>query len=175
MSKLRPAVAASALAFIAAAAFAQAAPPLDVRKEMIDAVNPAAGAIWDITNAATDDEGALDAARLTDDNWARLKESAQMLEIHGRRMADAQVIVASGPDLAGGELPPGVASREEIQGKIDADPASFRAISGEMAGHAAALVAAIDARDAGKTGEIASGIDGACQACHEQYGYPSGG
>ena len=48
-------------------------------------------------------------------------------------------------------------------------------IAAEMAGQARALVAAIDARDAAKTGEIAFGIDGACQACHEQYWYPSGG
>ena len=94
MSKFPPAVATTALACFAAAAFAQASPPLEVRKEMIDAVNPAALAIWDVTNAATDDEGALDPARLTADNWARLKESAEMLAIHGQRMAEAEVIVA---------------------------------------------------------------------------------
>ena len=175
MSRVPLAIATTALASFAAAAFAQASPPLEVRKEMIDAVNPAALAIWDVTNAATDDDGALDPARLTGDHWARLKESAEMLEIHGQRMAEAQVIVAGGPDLVGGELPPGVASREEIQGKIDADPESFRMIAAEMAGQARALVAAIDTRDAAKTGEIAFGIDGACQACHEQYWYPSGG
>lgn len=176
MSRLSLAVATTALAsFAAAAAFAQASPPLEVRKEMIDAVNPAALAIWDVTNAATDDDGALDSAKLTADHWARLKESAQMLEIHGQRMAEAEVIVAGGPDLVGGELPPGVASREEIQRKIDADPDNFRLIAAEMAGQARALVAAVDARDAAKTGEIAFGIDGACQACHEQYWFPSGG
>jgi hypothetical protein len=175
MSKLAPALATTALACFAAAAFAQASPPLEVRKEMIDAINPAALAIWDVTNAAADDDGALDPARLTADSWGRLKESAEMLEIHGRRMAEAQAIVAGGPDLVGGELPPGVASREEIQGKIDADPATFRRIGGEMAGQARTLVTAVDARDARKTGEVASGIDGACQACHEQYWYPSDG
>lgn len=175
MSKLPLALATTALACFAAAAFAQGAPPLEVRKEMIDAINPAALAIWDVTNAATDDDGALDPAKLSADDWARLKESAEMLAIHGQRMAEAEVTVAGGPDLVGGELPPGVASREEIQRKIDADPDSFRTIAAEMAGQARALVAAVDARDAPKTGEIAFGIDGACQACHEQYWFPSGG
>ena len=173
MSKIALAIATTALASFTATAVAQSAPALEVRKEMIDAVNPAALAIWDVTNAATDDEGALDPAKLTDEHWARLKESAQMLEIHGQRMAEADVIVAGGPDLVGGELPPGVASREEIQGKIDADPDSFRLIAADMAKQARALVAAIDARDAAKTGEIAFGIDGACQACHAQYWFPS--
>ena len=93
-------------------------------------------------------------------------------------MAEAQVIVAGGPDLVSGEVPPGVATREQIQAMIDADPDGFRAVSADMAQQAAALVAAAKARDAIAAGDLATGIDGACLSCHTRYWYlqdPAGG
>ena len=54
---------------------------------------------------------------------------------------------------------------------IDADPDGFRAVSADMAAQAASLVAAARARDAALAGDLASGIDGACQSCHTRYWY----
>ena len=178
MSKPSLIVATAALALFAATAFAQSPARLETRKAMIDGVNPAALAIWDVTNAAMDDEGGLDPARLDAEAWGRLEESAQMLEIYGKRMSEAQVIVAGGPDIVSGALPPGLASRAQIQAMIDSDPDGFRTVSAGMAEQAAALVAAAKARDAAAAGELASGIDTACQSCHTRYWYlqePAGG
>ena len=173
MSRLSLAVATAALAIFAAGAWAQpGGAPLDVRQAMSDGVNPAALAIWDVSNAAMDDDGALDPALLTPRDWATIEEAAQVLEAHSRRMAEAAVIVAGGPELVAGELPPGVASKEEIQAMIDADPDGFRAVAGDMADQAAALLAAARNRDAGAAGDLAFGIDGACQSCHVRYWYP---
>jgi len=170
--------AAAALGLFAATAFAQQAGALQTRQAMIDGVNPAALAIWDVTNGAMNDEGGLDGAKIDAEGWGRLEDAAQMLEVYGKRMAEARVVVAGGPDLVSGELPPGVASKEQIQAMIDADPAGFRAVSADMAQQAAALAAAAKARDAAATGDLAAGIDGACQSCHTRYWYlqePAGG
>jgi len=175
MTRSSTLVAAAALGLFAATAFAQQGAGLQTRQVMIDGVNPAALAIWDVTNAAMNDEGGLDPALVDADGWTRLAESAQMLETYGKRMAEAQVIVAGGPDLVSGEVPPGVATREQIQAMIDADPDGFRAVSADMAQQAAALVSAAKARDATAAGDLASGIDGACQACHTRYWYLQGG
>ena len=148
---------------------AQTAGTVHTRQAMVDGVNPAAVAIWDVTNAAMDDEGGYDAALIDADGWSKLAEAAQLLEIYGKRMAEAQTIVAGGPDLVSGELPPGVASQAEIQAMIDANPDGFRAVSADMAQQAGALRAAAKARDAAAAGDIAAGIDGACQACHTRY------
>ena len=94
-----------------------------------------------------------------------------MLEVYGNRMAGAKAIVAGGPDLVSGEMPPGVASKAQIQAMIDADPEGFRAVAADMAEQGAALAAAARARDAAKTGDLASGIDAACQSCHTRYWY----
>jgi hypothetical protein len=171
MTKPSALIAAAAIGLFTATAFAQEVATVQARQAMVDGVNPAALAIWDVTNAAMNDEGGLDPALIDADGWSKIAEAAQMLEVYGKRMAEAKVIVASGPDLVSGELPPGVASKEQIQAMIDADPDGFRAVSADMAGQAGALAAAARARDAAAVGELASGIDGACQACHTRYWY----
>jgi hypothetical protein len=159
---------AAALGLFAAAALANAG-TLHTRQAMVDGVNPAAVAIWDVTNAAMDDDGGLDPAQIDAEAWGKIEDAARMLETYGNRMAEAQTIVAGGPDLVSGEVPPGVATREQIQAMIDADPDGFRAVSAEMAAQAASLVVAARERDAAVAGDLASGIDGACQACHTRY------
>jgi hypothetical protein len=160
---------AAALGLFAAAALANGDGTLHTREAMVDGVNPAALAIWEVTNAAMDDEGGLDPALIDAKAWGQIEDAARMLETYGRRMAEAQTIVAGGPDLVSGEVPPGVASKAQIQAMIDADPDGFRAVSADMAAQAASLVAAARARDAVVTSDLASGIDGACQACHTRY------
>jgi cytochrome c556 len=164
-------IAAAALGLFAATALAEGGETVQTRQAMVDGVNPAALAIWEVTNAAMNDEGGLDPALIDAEEWAKIAEAAQMLEVYGKRMAEAKTIVAGGPDLVSGDMPPGVASREEIQALIAADPHGFRAGSADMPEQAAALAAAAKARDAAAAGNLASGIDGACQACHTRYWY----
>ena len=171
MTRFSALLAAGALGLFAATAFAQAGETVQTRQAMVDGVNPAALAIWDVTNAAVNDEGEPDSALIDAEGWGRVAEAAQMLEVYGKRMAEAKGIVAGGPDLVSGELPAGVTSREQIQAMIDADPAGFRMVAADMALQAAALAAAAKARDAATVGDLASGIDGACQACHTRYWY----
>jgi hypothetical protein len=162
---------AAALACITAAALAQVGETVQTRQAMVDGVNPAALAIWEVTNAAMNDEGGLDPALIDAGGWSKVAEAAQVLEIYGKRMAAANVIIAGGPDLVSGEVPPGVASKEQIQAMIDADPEGFRAASRDMARQAAALAGAAKARDAAAASALSSDIDGACQGCHTRYWY----
>jgi hypothetical protein len=160
---------AAALGLFAAAALANGGETLHTRQAMVDGVNPAALAIWDVTNAAMNDEGGLDPALIDAEGWGKIEDAARMLETYGKRMAEADLIVAGGPDLVSGEVPPGVASKAQIQAMIDSDPDGFRGVSADMAGQAAELVAAARARDAAAAGDLASAIDGACQSCHTRY------
>jgi len=152
---------------------ADAAGAVDVRQAMIDGVNPAALAIWEVGNNALDDEGQPDAAKLDPQSLARLREGAQMLETYAELMAEAPILKASGPDLVGGKLPDGVASREQIQAAIDANPAGFRAYSRAMGAEAEAILAAIQSGDRETVANRVATFDGACQSCHERYWYVS--
>jgi len=151
------------------------APPsarlVDTREVMVARVNPAVAAIWDITNEALGEGGALDPALMNNVAWTRLRESAQALEAASLAMAQAEVIRASGPNLVDGKVPEGAASRAEIQAMIDADPAGFRAEARDLAGRARLLVDAARARDFAAAGHRAAEINDPCQSCHTRYWY----
>jgi hypothetical protein len=173
---MKPPVALAAVAAAAAAALAcqaiAAAPEgaaVDVRATMVEGVNPAALAIWDIGNAAIDDSGALDSAKMNAAGWDKLRDAALSLATHAHRLATAGAIRASGPQLLDGKVPEGVASREQIQAMIDANPGGFRALAGTMEEQANALATAAGERNAEKAGGLISGFDGTCEACHQNY------
>lgn len=144
---------------------------VDVRQAMIDGVNPAALAIWDVGNGVLDDGGSPDLAKLDAAALSRLREAAQMLDTYAELMTEAPLLKASGPDLVGGRLPEGVASREQIQAAIDSNPAGFRAYSRAMGAEAEAILAAIQAGDRAEVANRVASFDGACQSCHERYWY----
>ena len=164
-----------AIAVLTIGAAAIAAEPqntaVDVRANMVEGVNPAALAIWDVGNAAMDESGGLDPAQMDAASWTKVAEGAQSLSTYAHRLASAKAIRASGPDLVGGKVPEGVSSREQIQAMIDANPAGFRASAAAMEGQAKALAAAAGKRDLKATGELIGSFDQACQACHENYWY----
>ena len=153
------------------AAQATADGAVDVRQAMIDGVNPAALAIWDVGNNAIDEQGQPDVSKLDVPALARLREAAQTLGTYAELMGEARVLKASGPDLVGGRLPECIASREQIQAAIDADPAGFRAYSKAMGAEADGILAAIQAGDRASVASRVASFDGACQSCHERYWY----
>jgi hypothetical protein len=144
---------------------------VDVRANMVEGVNPAALAIWDVGNAAMDESGGLDPAQMDAAAWAKVAEASQSLGTYAHRLAAAEVIRASGPDLIDGKAPEGVSSREQIQAMIDANPAGFRAAAAGMEEQAKALAAAAAKQDLKATGELIGSFDQACQGCHENYWY----
>jgi len=153
-----------------------AAPPrpttsVDVRANMVEGINPASLAIWDVGNAAMDDSGGLDAVQMNDAAWSKVRESAQTLATYAHRLGTAKTIRASGPDLVDGKVPEGVASRAQIQAMIDANPAGFRASANNLEAQAKALADAAGKRDLKTTGALISSFDQACQACHQNYWY----
>lgn len=159
---------------LAAVAGASEPEELDVRQAMVEGVNPATLAIWDVGNNALDEDGGLDPALMDDAAWARLHEAAQSLATYGHGMANAHGIRASGPDLVEGKVPEGAASREQIQAMIDGNPDGFRAHSAEMERQARAIADAAAARNIETTGALVFTFDGTCQGCHEGYWYLPG-
>ena len=148
-----------------------AEPVVDVRANMVEGVNPAALAIWDVGNAALNEDNGLDPAQMNDAAWAKMADGAQSLASYAHRLATAQELRASGPDLVGGKVPEGVASREQIQAKIDADPAGFRASAAELERYANGIAKAAKTRDIKTAGELVFTFDSNCQSCHERYWY----
>ena len=159
-----------ALMGAALAACQTAEPPpsagtVDTHEAMVRWVNPAALAIWDVSNNAVSETGGLDPALMDDASWSKLQDAAQLLELHSRHMADAQILRVG----AHNDEVEGFATRAEIQAMIDADPNGFRRLSREMAEHARELGAAATARNVQQSGGLADNLSERCQACHSRY------
>lgn len=160
----------AALALSATAASSQDAAPLDVRHTMQAEVNPAIVAIWDVTNNAMDDNGAINAALIDDAGWTQIATSATALAAAGDRMAAAQNFIAASPGnwaTAEEEV-----SMDVVQASLDAEPAGFRTFGAAFAVTARELEAAATARDAARTEDFVTSMDGTCSGCHGAYWYP---
>jgi hypothetical protein len=155
----------------AALAGCQTTPPppaaaiVDTHAAMVQWINPAALTIWDVSNQAMGETGGLDPALMDDAAWSKLLSAGQLLELHSRHMAEAQVLRVG----AHNDAIDGFANRAEIQAMIDADPDGFRDTSHDMAEHAKELVAAARARNIRESGSLADGLSDRCQACHSRY------
>jgi hypothetical protein len=166
MRKMAPLAAAAGLL-----ASCQAVPPtslsgtVDTHQAMVSAINPAALAIWEVTNNAMGETGGLDPALMDSAAWSRLEGAARALESHSRRMGEAESLFVG----AHNDETEGFATRAEIQAMIDAYPDGFRAMSRKMAEDAGALLEAASARNAQRSGDLADGLSENCGSCHSRY------
>lgn len=138
---------------------------VDTHEAMVSGINPAALAIWDVSNKAMGEAGGLDPALMDAAAWSQLEQGARLLEQHSLRLAEADVLRVGAHD---DELP-GFATRAEIQAMIDVDPEGFRDLSRDMAQHARDLREAAIARNLQLSGDLADSLSEPCQACHTRY------
>lgn len=138
---------------------------VDTHEAMVRWINPAAMAIWDVSNNAMGEAGGLDPALMDDAAWTRMRQAAELLELHSRHMAEAQTLRVG----AHNDELEGFATRAEIQAMIDADPQGFRTLSRETADHARELAAAALARNVQQAGGLTESLSERCQDCHSRY------
>lgn len=141
-----------------------------VRDAMVRDIVPASNVVWELAGDLWNDEGNLDAARLDEDKWQRVREAAVVLRDSATSMAGASPLIAApagvkilNEDVAGA---PGAAM---VQAALDADPQTFRQRAGDLARVAGDIVTAAAARDAAKTDALSNEMTDVCGACHRRY------
>ena len=158
-----------ALAACVTPAATQEVEPLYVRHAMQAEINPAIVAIWDVGNNAADDNGVLDAGKMTADTWQALATAAGQLAAASDRMATAQDIRAAAPsNMATEDYEVTMAKVQEF---LDADPQGFRDLAASFASLSRQLETAAQNRDAATAGDIVARMDAECAVCHERYWY----
>lgn len=145
---------------------------LDVRAAMQQGINAATMEIWDVGNNAMGDDGGIDPAQMTPENWDRLAAAAEVLRGVALDMHGAQTIIAASPDNMPTGDEPGAVPMEDVQRFIDADPQGFRDAALVLADHAGLLVGAAQSRDARVAGDLVAQLDQVCEVCHSQFWYP---
>ena len=139
---------------------------------MVHVLEPPADALWASVSVVIDEQGTLENAPQTDEEWAavrgyaiQLAEASNLLQIPGRAIARP------------GETPlfPGVDLEfDEIGRLIDANRAAWNEFAHGLHDRSMAAVQVIDAQDAEGLYEAGVVLYEACEACHKTYWFPSG-
>lgn len=140
---------------------------------MAGEIDPIADEIWEIGNAAIGDQSEMVAARMTDQDWAQLADSATRLRDATRELGslDPVVVVRPGEKIADEDVVGGD-SAEDVQKHIDADTPGMRARAKALEDHMDKLIAAARARNAAQAGTLINDLDSVCEECHLDFWFP---
>lgn len=149
-------------------------PQMTLNEVMRNEIDLRADAVWEIGNAAIDDQAGLDPAKMTNAKWNELAQHATSLQQGAIHLATLNpiIVVKQGERIADEGVPYGD-SAVDVQAGIDRNPQGLRDMANGLASHMAELAIAARAHDGVKAGALISQIDGVCEDCHLSYWYPS--
>ncbi len=134
---------------------------------------PKSNLIWEQSGNLYDDDGKLDAKRLTDQQWKDVEDAGNAMGSAARTLAAATALkVAPAGAKIQGEGTEGAATAAEVQAAMDADPKGFSDHFTQLAAISDEIAAAAKARDAMKTDDAQGRLTDVCGACHAKFWYP---
>ncbi|KPL68379.1 hypothetical protein SZ64_09755 [Erythrobacter sp. SG61-1L] len=144
-----------------------------VHEMMIERIDPDADAIWEIGNAAIDDQASIDPALMDDKTWTALAEASARMAGHATDLSKLDPLKVTRPGVKiADEGTEGAPTPDQIQAHMDRDADVFRALAESLASHSTDLAAAAKAHDAVAAGKLINEMDGVCEACHLEFWYP---
>jgi cytochrome c556 len=155
----------------------QATAPAPAASTVIQIMNasiiPQSTVIWELSGNLYDDDGNIDAARLTGEQWKQVEEAATAMGAGAKLLAETSGLkVAPEGAKIQSEGEEGAAGAAEVQAVIDADPQGFSEHGMQLVAIAGEIAAAAKARDGTVTDDASGRLTDVCGACHAQYWYP---
>ena len=180
---MRKRVGTLAVVAVTAAAWAfasQSASPPTINDSMTKVMSTNAQTIWDISSKAFNARGdGLVAAKVTAKDWAQVADAAQAMNTRGLYLAKAPhalVVAATDEQVLGEDASHGgakktwdAASRQQIKGLIEANPALFTKRANILATAMADLVKGSKTRDIKVLYRVSSNLDEYCDGCHQPF------
>lgn len=150
---------------------AQVAPTIN--ELMTKVVVPQSAVLWGVSNAAQDNDGNVDASKVTNASWLLITDAAMQMKEASEALGtrEKSVVAASGVVIQDANTASG-SSAAQVQGFIDAAPAAFRDRAGALAVVSDQMVQAAATHNAGQLGAAAAKLDEVCEQCHVQFWYP---
>lgn len=164
------------VAFLAACSSSEeqpAKPAQTFHEIMKDEIDLRADVVWEVGNAAIDDQAGIDPAKMTDAEWAKLANGAESLREAALKIATMDPIVLTRPGVSiADEGAPGGHSSAAVQARFDQDPQKLRDMANALAVHAGDIATAAGARNADRAGLLINQLDSVCESCHLEFWYP---
>jgi cytochrome c556 len=140
---------------------------------MTQSIIPQSNVIWELASNLPDDDGKIDAGRLSADQWAQLEQAAENMRSSAAALASAQKPLVAPPGVKIlNEGTPGSLGAAQVQAAIDADSQGFKDAAASFVTMATSLVAAAQAKDGAKTDALSNELTEVCGACHMRFWTP---
>jgi hypothetical protein len=137
------------------------------------AIIPQSNLIWELAGNLYDDDGNIDAARLTDQQWKDIQDAAVAMSAGAKSLAEATGLkVAPEGVKIQSEDTAGAATGADVQAAMDADPRGFSEHARQLVAIVDEIAAAAAARDGMKTDDASARLTDVCGACHAKFWYP---
>jgi hypothetical protein len=144
-----------------------------VFETMYATIIPKSNLIWEQAGNLYDDDGKLDAKRLTDQQWTDVKDAAVAMGVAAKALAEAKGIKVVPPGgKIQGEGTEGAAGAADVQKWIDASPQGFSEDAAKLVAISDEIAAAASAHDAKKTDDAQGRLTDVCAGCHSRFWYP---
>jgi hypothetical protein len=159
-----------------------AAAPHTINDSMAQVMEPNAEAIWDTMSKAYNDKGdALDAAKLSEEDWKKIAASSTLMKDRAQELIDhvkdikvtANGVPIMGEQAVGNVGPAGkdwdAVNAGTIQGRIAAKPDLFVEKARILRDAADKLNRAATTKDVALLYTVGSEMDEVCDGCHEPF------
>lgn len=147
--------------------------PPTLHEMMVMRIDPDADAIWEIGNAALDEDASIDPALMGAEDWTRLKTAADRMAGHAKSLETLDPVVVTRPGVKiADEGTEGAPTPAMIQAHLQKDTDVFRALAGSLTTHATDLSVAASKQDFATAGRLINEMDGVCESCHLEFWYP---
>jgi cytochrome c556 len=140
---------------------------------MSQVIAPQAQIIWNIGNAALDNDGNIDGAKISQSQWDQVLTAARQLKTAAHELARAGRVIVAAPGVKiQDEENAGAADARAVQRYIDTKPKIFRSDSRTLEAAADKLLAAAAAHDSAAYSSVSGSLDEVCEHCHQGFWYP---
>jgi len=152
---------------------APAAATASLQDIMRNMVAPAADVVWNAVSYRSTPDGVEMVVPETDAEWETVRFQAMQLIEAAHALATPGLPVALEGQTLQDEGLEGNLTRAQIGEKIVAENAAWLASTQLMEAAANEVIAAVEARDADAISNAGGTLDGACEACHQNFWYPA--
>jgi hypothetical protein len=159
-----------------------AAAPHTINDSMAKVMEPNAEAIWGMMSKAYNDKGdALDASKLSEDDWKKIADSSALMRDRAQEMIDhvkdikvtADGVPIMGEQAVGQVGPAGkdwdAVNAATVQGRVNAKPDLFVEKARVLLDSANKMNRAAASKDVALLYAVGSELDEVCDGCHEPF------
>ncbi len=139
---------------------------------MRENIVPGSEVLWNAVGETYEGDKPVRIAPSTPEQWKTLEDAVRTMKQGLAHLEKGKLVVAAPGEKIQGDGVADAPQAAQIQARIDADSAAFKADSKAMMAILDQFDAAVGARNVDQIMDLGGKLDEVCEACHRKYWYP---